>query len=133
MSLIRLAGTTLGQGMQDFLTDRSKLTNTALVVTGIAFGVSVARVSTSVAGRYIEARLGKPSLVRETSRASFLNTLRNPWLILRALASQAKGESALKEMVLEKDLEARLKRVAISTVNTTNNRAPYRYHSQTML
>ena len=119
--------------MQDFLTDRSKLANTALAITGIAFGISVARVSTGVAGRYIEARLGKPSLIRETSRTSLLSTLRNPLQSLRAFASEAKGESALREMVLERDLEARLKRVAVSTVNTMNNRAPYRYKDSFIL
>lgn len=33
---------------------------------------------TGVAGRYIEARLGKPSLVRETSRRTLIQTVRNP-------------------------------------------------------
>lgn len=31
-----------------------------------------------MAGRYIEARLGKPSLVRETSRRTLIQTVRNP-------------------------------------------------------
>lgn len=122
----RLAGSTLGKGLQDFLTDRNKLTNTALAVTGIALGVSVARVSTGVAGRYVEARLGKPSLIRETTRVSVLNAFRFPWQTLKAYSNPARGENAVQEMVLEESLEARLRRVAVSTVNTKNNKAPYR-------
>lgn len=80
---IRLAGSTVGAGISDFLTDRSKLTNTAVTLTAIAFGLSAARVSTGVAGRYIEARLGKPSLIRETSRQGVLTTLRSPQLAVK--------------------------------------------------
>ena len=36
----------------------------------LAVGIYSARNATGVAARYIEARLGKPSLVRETSRIS---------------------------------------------------------------
>ena len=31
-----------------------------------------------MAGRFIEARLGKPSLIRETSRLSFFQSIRHP-------------------------------------------------------
>ena len=46
--------------------------------TLLALGVYSAKNATSVAGRYIEARLGKPSLVRETSRITVLEALRHP-------------------------------------------------------
>ena len=35
-------------------------------------------MGTGVAARYVEARLGKPSLIRETSRLSFFQGLRRP-------------------------------------------------------
>lgn len=47
-------------------------------LTLLAVGVYSAKNATSVAGRYIEARLGKPSLVRETSRVTVLEALRRP-------------------------------------------------------
>lgn len=47
-------------------------------LTLLAVGVYSAKNATSVAGRYIEARLGKPSLVRETSRVTVLEALRHP-------------------------------------------------------
>lgn len=47
-------------------------------LTLLAVGIYSAKNATSVAGRYIEARLGKPSLVRETSRITALEALRHP-------------------------------------------------------
>lgn len=47
-------------------------------LTLLAVGVYSARNATGVAGRYIEARLGKPSLVRETSRITVAEALKHP-------------------------------------------------------
>ena len=47
-------------------------------LTLVAFGIYAAKMGTGVAARFIEARLGKPSLIRETSRLSFLQSLRHP-------------------------------------------------------
>lgn len=55
-------------------------------LTLLAVGVYSAKNATSVAGRYIEARLGKPSLVRETSRVTVLEALRHPLQVTVALA-----------------------------------------------
>jgi len=52
-------------------------------------------VGTGLAGRYVEARLGKPSLVRETSRSSVLNTLKNPIASARKLFRSKNAEDAL--------------------------------------
>lgn len=47
-------------------------------LTLLAVGVYSARNATAVAGRYIEARLGKPSLVRETSRFTVGEAIKHP-------------------------------------------------------
>ena len=47
-------------------------------ITLVAVGVYAAKMGTGVASRYIEARLGKPPLVRETSRLSFFQAIRHP-------------------------------------------------------
>ena len=115
------------------------------------------QVSTGVAGRYIEvraaavwgrgggiilrpreptstslqARLGKPSLVRETSRTSLRDALRAPIpTARRALGirdGSADGSDALEGVVLEPRLDERLRRVATATFNTKRNRAPFRH------
>ena len=47
-------------------------------LTLLAVGVYTARNATAVGGRYIEARLGKPSLVRETSRITVGEAIKHP-------------------------------------------------------
>lgn len=57
-----------------------------------------ARTGTGVAGRFIEARLGKPSLVRETSRLSLLQSLRHP-LQVRRVWREREGGGGREEML----------------------------------
>ena len=47
-------------------------------LTLVALGVYAAKFGTGVGARYIEARLGKPSLVRDTSRMTVLQAVRHP-------------------------------------------------------
>lgn len=47
-------------------------------LTLLAAGVYSSRNATAVAGRYIESRLGKPSLVRETSRLTVAEAIKHP-------------------------------------------------------
>nr|XP_060477907.1 ATPase family AAA domain-containing protein 3 isoform X2 [Panthera onca] len=102
---IRTAGALFGEGFRAFVTDWDKVTATVAGLTLLAVGVYSARNATSVAGRYIEARLGKPSLVRETSRITVLEALRHP---------------------MQPSLEARVRDIAIATRNTKKNRSLYR-------
>ncbi|XP_045331218.1 ATPase family AAA domain-containing protein 3 isoform X2 [Leopardus geoffroyi] len=102
---IRAAGTLFGEGFRAFVTDWDKVTATVAGLTLLAVGVYSAKNATSVAGRYIEARLGKPSLVRETSRITVLEALRHP---------------------MQPSLEARVRDIAIATRNTKKNRSLYR-------
>uniref|UniRef100_A0A7S2ME04 AAA+ ATPase domain-containing protein n=2 Tax=Octactis speculum TaxID=3111310 RepID=A0A7S2ME04_9STRA len=120
---IKLAGETFGAGVRGFLSDKDRMLAAVGTVSAIAAGVYTAKVGTSVAGRYIEARLGKPSLIRETSRISLTQSIRRPWTLLQ---SGKKGD-ALAGVVLEKDLSERLSRVATSTANTKRNKAPFRH------
>ena len=54
-------------------------------LTLVAFGIYAAKMGTGVAARFVEARLGKPSLIRETSRLSFFQSLRHPIMALRRI------------------------------------------------
>ena len=56
-----------------------------------------ARTGTGVAGRFIEARLGKPSLVRETSRLSLLQSLRHPLQVRRVWREREGGRGGGKK------------------------------------
>lgn len=124
---IKLAGATIGAGVQEFVSDRNKLANVAVTLTALAFGVYTARTSTTVIGRFIESRLGKPSLIRETTRTNFLQVARSPVLAMKQFLKSNNASNALKNIVLEFSLEQKLRRIAVSTVNTKKNRAPYRH------
>ncbi|CAE7443103.1 atad3 [Symbiodinium microadriaticum] len=124
---IKLSSSTIGAGLKEFISDREKLINTTITLTGIAFGLYTARVSTGVVGRYVEARLGKPSLVRETTKRNVLQALRSPVSSFRLAFGSAQGENALRNVVLEPALDSRLRRVAGSTANTKKNRGSFRH------
>lgn len=55
----------------------------AVGLTMAAVGIYAAKHSTGVAARYIEARLGKPSLVRETSRLTAGEVIKHPIKVRR--------------------------------------------------
>lgn len=121
---IRTAGAVFGEGFRAFISDWDKVTATVAGLTLLAVGVYSARNATAVAGRYIEARLGKPSLVRETSRFTVVEALKHPIKMAKRLKS--KPQDALEGVVLNPTLEERVRDIAIATRNTRQNRGLYR-------
>ncbi|XP_040008347.1 uncharacterized protein LOC120803681 isoform X2 [Xiphias gladius] len=121
---IRTAGAVFGEGLRAFISDWDRLTATVAGLTLLAAGVYSARNATSVAGRYIEARLGKPSLVRETSRLTVAEAIKHP--IKTAKRLRSRPQDALEGVVLSPALEERVRDIAITTRNTKQNRGLYR-------
>lgn len=121
---IKTAGSVIGTGANAFLQDWDKILAAAGGLSLLAFGVYSAKGTTSIAARYIESRLGKPSLVRETSRLTVLDTLQHPIKAVQRLKS--KHTDALSGVVLAPKLEERLRDIAIATKNTKQNRGMYR-------
>ncbi|KAK1800062.1 hypothetical protein P4O66_006572 [Electrophorus voltai] len=121
---IRTAGAVFGEGFRAFISDWDKVTATVAGLTLLAVGVYSARNATGVAGRYIEARLGKPSLVRETSRFTVTEAIKHPIKMTKRLMS--KPQDALEGVVLSPSLEERVRDIAIATRNTRQNRGLYR-------
>uniref|UniRef100_A0A7R9YFF6 AAA+ ATPase domain-containing protein n=1 Tax=Pinguiococcus pyrenoidosus TaxID=172671 RepID=A0A7R9YFF6_9STRA len=121
---IKLAGQTIGSGISEFLNDREKMTAAVGTTVAIAFGIYAARWTTGITGRFIESRLGKPSLVRETSRINFLNPVK---ALREALVVGANRKSAMEGIVLQQETSKRLDRIAQTTRNTKANGAPFRH------
>ncbi|KAL6120025.1 atad3a [Pungitius sinensis] len=121
---IKTAGAVFGEGFRAFVSDWDKLTATVAGLTLLAAGVYSARNATAVAGRYIEARLGKPSLVRETSRITVAEAIKHPIKTTKRLRSRP--QDALEGVVLSAALEGRVRDVAIATRNTRQNKGLYR-------
>lgn len=125
MEGIKTAGSILGQGAQAFLTDWDKITAAAAGLSLLAVGVYTAKRGTGVAASYISARLGKPSLVRATSRFSAFETFKHPIKTVKKVVAKKEGD-ALSGVVLDPKLEERLRDVAIATKNTKLNGGMYR-------
>lgn len=120
----RTAGSVLGSGANALLTDWDKVLAAAGGLSLLALGIYSAKGATTVTAKYIEARLGKPSLVRETSRFSFLDTIKHP---IEAIKNwRTKQSDALSGVVLAPELEERLRDIAIATKNTKKNKGMYR-------
>jgi ATPase family AAA domain-containing protein 3A/B len=121
-------GKLVGEGVASYLNDTEKLRNTALTVTGIAVGIYGAKTGIGVLGRYVESRLGKPSLVRETSRLTLSQFARRPLSSTqRLLGLGIHEQDALKGIVLKEALDTQLRKIAVSTAHTKKNRAPFRH------
>lgn len=121
---IRTAGSVIGAGAEAMLTDWDKVLTAAGGLSLLALGVYTAKGATGVTSRYIEARIGKPTLVGETSRFAFLDAIKHPIKFFKRLRS--KPADALQGVVLNPKLEERLRDIAIATKNTRINRGLYR-------
>ena len=72
----------------------------------------------------LEAILGRPALVRETSHKGFGNVRER----LREWVERARrGDAVLSEVVFEPALERRLQQLATATKNTRLHQAPFRH------
>ncbi|CAG4955260.1 unnamed protein product [Colias eurytheme] len=124
---IQTAGSVIGAGVNALLTDWDKTLAAAGGLSLLALGVYAAKGATSVTARFIEARIGKPTLVNETSRFSLLEAAKHPILSAsKAVARFRKPADALSGVVLAPNLERRLRDIAIATKNTRLNRGFYR-------
>ncbi len=78
---IQTAGSVIGAGFDAFLADRNKVFTAVGAATLLAGGVYAAKFGMGTTARFIEARIGKPSLVRETSRFNTVDLIRSPWQV----------------------------------------------------
>ncbi len=125
---IKLAGQTIGDGFNSFISDREKLQNTAVTGAALMFAFFAFRETSKVTGRIVLARFAKPSLVRETSKKNIISKATSAITApVRALWGNTTTGNALDKVILKPNLSDRLGRIAISTANTKANRAPFRH------
>ncbi|RWS23222.1 hypothetical protein B4U80_09648, partial [Leptotrombidium deliense] len=123
---IKTMGDVVGMGFNNFISNWDKVAATATGVALFAAGIYGAKYGTGVLLRAIEARIGKPSLVRETSRINFIDSVRHPIKVAKRLIVSRRPEDALKGVILKPSLEEQLRDVAIATRNTKRNKGFYR-------
>ncbi|OAF67946.1 ATPase family AAA domain-containing protein 3 [Intoshia linei] len=121
---ITTAGGMIGAGANALIRDWDKLSATALGISLMALGIYSAKHGTSVIARKIENRIGKPSLIRQTSRISIVDLVKSPLKSFQKLIS--KDIDPLSGVIISPKIEERLRDIAISTRNTQLNRGWYR-------
>eukprot|EP00052_Salpingoeca_macrocollata_P001381 m.25263 g.25263 ORF g.25263 m.25263 type:complete len:576 (-) comp11343_c0_seq2:76-1803(-) len=123
LEAIKQAGTTIGQGFNEFVSDPYRVAGTAAALGALAFGIYGARSGATVAGQYVSARLGKPPLVRDTSRR---NVFLSPVQTVKNMFSKSKGDT-LEGIILNDKVKHRLQTITVATANTRTHGAHFRH------
>ncbi|PNW84441.1 hypothetical protein CHLRE_03g144967v5 [Chlamydomonas reinhardtii] len=114
----------LGQAALELVTDTNKLLTAVGGTTLLFLGLFATRETTRVVGRTVEAWLGTPKLIRETSRFNVWNP--STWSL-----GPAKTKEDIKkdfsDIVLHRDLHDMVRQVAASAANTKAHGAPFRH------
>lgn len=127
----------LGSGLKGYLGDFSNLANLAGGLTLAFFGFQFAKATGRLSTAIIEARLGKPSLIRETSRkTSVKDLLKTPFqrmyeqILVRGrfmpTSAVQREKDILDGIFINPQLEMNLKTLAHSIVNRKKHYAPFR-------
>ena len=137
MQLLQETLSTVGKGFFGLLEDRQRGAAFVGGITALAVGVYGAREGSRMGFRMLERYLGQPSLVRETSRNIWGFRPQAAQAATATAAQAGDGASAvakaspgaggiLGDVVLQRNLESRVKHLAVATANTRKNSAPFR-------
>ena len=121
METLNTTLSSLGSGFSSLMADKQRLTALCLGTTGIFFGLFAAKQGTRVAASLVERSLGKPPLVRETSRWTF-----SPSRWISQLLKK-KDANLFDKIVLEETLAERLQWTTNSLLNARKNKTPFRH------
>jgi len=106
-------------GAQALYDDRSKAVTLIGGLTALALGVYGARSATRVAGRVLERHLGRPPLVRETSKWT--------WRPQFSFFGSRGSKNVFDDIVLEESLTERLKWTTNALLSAQENGTPFRH------
>jgi ATPase family AAA domain-containing protein 3A/B len=133
----------LGRGFINLISDTSRLATTLGALVLLAAGVFVTREGAKLIARQIEKRLGRPSLVRETSRASgslavwnlTMGAFTELWYTLTcrggAASRKAREERDMQrkfsDVILLGEVKERVEGLGRSIRNARRHKAPFRH------
>ncbi|KAK4472549.1 hypothetical protein MN116_003791 [Schistosoma mekongi] len=121
---ITTAGSVIGNGVSSFLSEPDKVATVVGSLTLLAGGIYGAKYGIGTFTRIVESRIGKPALVRETSRLNVIDTLRHPIMTTKRIFQRP--SDPLEGIILRPELEASLRKIAIATRHTKANNGFYR-------
>lgn len=113
--------TGLADGARAMHEDPTKMVNLIAGLTTLCLGVYTARAATRVASTVLEKHLGRPPLVRETSRWTWRpQVVRWPW-------SSQDRPNLFENIVLAEELSVRLDWTTNALLNAQQNGTPFRH------
>ncbi|KAH8853283.1 ATPase family AAA domain-containing protein isoform 2 [Schistosoma japonicum] len=121
---ITTAGSVIGNGVSSFLSEPDKVATVVGSLTLLAGGIYGAKYGIGTFTRIVESRIGKPALVRETSRLNIVDTCRHPIMTTKRIFQRP--SDPLDGIILRPELEASLRKIAIATRHTKANNGFYR-------
>ncbi|KAF8822266.1 ATPase, AAA family protein [Cardiosporidium cionae] len=113
----------IGGGFNSLVEDRTRLLTLIGGITAIAGGIYGSRTGMHLLGRYAESRMGKPPLIRETSRWTFARNFKS----LNPFAAKKSPKDFQDKIVLESELSERLRWTTNSLITAKSNRTPFRH------
>ncbi|KXZ41182.1 hypothetical protein GPECTOR_679g816 [Gonium pectorale] len=114
----------LGQAALELVTDPNKLLTAVGGTTLLFLGIYTTRETTRVVGRTVEAWLGTPRLVRETSRFNIWNP--KTWS-LGPLKTKEDVKKDFSDIILHQELHDTVRQVSAAAANTKAHGAPFRH------
>uniref|UniRef100_A0A2P2HWM6 ATPase family AAA domain-containing protein 3-like n=1 Tax=Hirondellea gigas TaxID=1518452 RepID=A0A2P2HWM6_9CRUS len=127
MESIKSIGALVGSGLHIFLGDQQRVQMAVGGLVVLTAGYFTAKGALGIAFRFLEARLVKPTLVRETSRLSLLETMKHPIDTVKKIRWRLKGsQDTLKGVILKPNVEAAIRDIALETRNCRKAKGIYR-------
>ncbi|GFR42049.1 hypothetical protein Agub_g2865 [Astrephomene gubernaculifera] len=114
----------LGQAALELVTDRTKLLTAVGGTTLLFLGIYATRETTRVVGRTVEAWLGTPRLIRETSRFNVWNP--KSWS-LGPTRTKEEVKKDFSDIILHQELHDTVRQVSAAAANTKAHGAPFRH------
>jgi len=123
LKTLELTFSSLGAGFRSLVDDKARMTQLVTGLSFLALGVYAAKNGTRVASNMLERRLGRPPLIRETSKWTWNKAFGG------SIFNRASGNSGkvLDQIVLEEELAQRLEWTTNSLVNAKKNGTPFRH------
>ncbi|KAG2495260.1 hypothetical protein HYH03_006533 [Edaphochlamys debaryana] len=114
----------LGTAALELVTDTNKLLTAVGGTTLLFLGIFATRETTRVVGRTVEAWLGTPKLIRETSRFNVWNP--KSWS-LGPVKTKEDIKKDFSDIILHRELHDTVRQVAAAAANTKAHGAPFRH------
>ncbi len=111
------------QALMDRMKDPEQLLKFAIFAAGVTLGVVGVYYVVKLFYQYVEARMGKPNLVRESSIHGFKQALKK--FVISIFSGEQDLEAVLSDIILSPDIQEKVYLLADDTKNTKEFNLPY--------